>query len=101
MDTFLNKEMQINEKELLTEEVETQVDFMKALNSLSKEHMLYHRERMHRGKYSVYKKPTSKLEKLTVEAESKLIDLKTLLKSICEIKIDKNTILLSSTIGLA
>ena len=100
-DTFLLKEMDINQKELMTEEVETQIEFSRALNTLSKEHMLYHTEKMHRDKYSLYKKPNSKLEKSTIEVDSKLMELKTLFSSICQIKIDKKKILLPSTLELA
>ena len=75
VNTFL-KELAVDPKELLTDEVEAQIEFINTLHQVAAEYILYATEKQHRDKYGIFTKPTSLLAKNIAIIDSNLEEMK-------------------------
>jgi hypothetical protein len=94
-------EFGINAKELLTDDISVQVEFMDALQSMAQEYLLFSSEDQHRLKHSKYIRPNTSLHQNTLEIMARLHKLAEYLKSLCTIKLEKSSMLVLGNIQRA
>jgi hypothetical protein len=91
----------VSAKDLFTDDIQTQQEFMSSLEILSSEYVLFVTEKMHRIKYGSWQKQKSGLAVAVWKIDNDLNTLKYILQGLCSIKLDGSSMLILGNIQQA